>query len=164
MENAYWAGLFDGEGCIRINRWAKPGSTHVRYNLFCTLGITHRPTVELMAKQFDGHLSMNRHDLRNSNCRIQFLCTLASQKAAKFLREIRPFTSIKSDEIDVALKLQDHIDRTPYVRTGRRGIPRDGYEAIREYRESLYREIRDLKKRSFPPLLSNGPIEPSEAS
>lgn len=156
MENAYFAGLFDGEGCIRINRWEKPNSSHIRYNLFCTIGLSNRPAIDALNVRFPGHVGMNRHDLRGPNNRVLFVWTIGSRKAANFLKAIRPYTIIKSDEIDVALKLQDHISSTPYVRTGRRGVPRAGFEEIREYRESLYLEIAQLKKRSFPLLLPSG--------
>ena len=68
---------------------------------------------------------------------------------------------VKRDEIDIAIALQDHIRCNPYIPPGR-GKVRENREELFAYREKLYLEILALKKRSFPPLLINGPSEFSE--
>jgi hypothetical protein len=156
----YFAGLFDGEGCIRIGKWSKPNSTHVRYSLHATLGVNYLPVIQLMHETYGGSISENRHDLRGPNNRIVFIWTGASRVAAEFLHRVSPYLVIKREQAAVALRLQEHIDSTPYVRSGRKKEPRQGSEVINAYRDGLYHQIKELKKQSFPPLLNGGAIEP----
>jgi hypothetical protein len=157
MDDRYAAGLFDGEGYVRINRWEKPNSTHIRYNLFVGIGMSHLPIIQALQREYRGSLNMNRHDLRNPRARIQFTWNVASRIAATFLRRIEPHVIVKKDEVLIALRFQDHVENTPYVRLGRKKERRENHEEIYAYREGLYREISALKKRSFPPLLNDGP-------
>jgi len=151
MDDRYAAGLFDGEGCIRIARWKKPNSRHVRYQLYMSLGVTHRPVIEALQAKYGGSVNMNRHDLRSKKNRIQFTWNVSSQLGAAFLRRIQKHLIIKLDEVDVALALQDHIDTNPYKQVGPVAM-RDDHKKIIAYREKLFQKITVLKKRSWPPL------------
>lgn len=144
MDIRYAAGLFDGEGMVRIGRWAKPDSTHVRYQIRVTIGMSHRPVIESLHKQFGGSLHNNRHDLRNPKNRIQFNWIASSQAAVKFLRKVLPHLVVKREEAEIAIALQEHIDANrPTLKTR---------EALFAYRENLYQRITALKKRAYPPL------------
>ncbi len=153
MDDRYAAGLFDGEGYVRIARWAKPGSKHIRYQVIGGIGMTHRPVIEALREAYGGSVNMNRHDLRNKNHRIQFTWHVGSQIACDFLRRVMPHLVVKREEAEIALALQEHIDTNPYVSAGRNAL-RDDRTDIIAHRESLYRKISALKKRSFPPLTS----------
>ena len=149
MDDRYMAGLFDGEGYVRISRWKKPNTDHVRYQIFAGIGMTHLPIIEQIHETYGGSLHMNRHDKKNPNYKIQFSCIFASQKAATFLRHILPYTVVKSGQIKVALELQDHIDNTPYKRTKIRGALRENHDEILTYREKLFHHIISLRKRRY---------------
>lgn len=153
MDDRYVAGLFDGEGYIRISKWKKPNSTHIRYQLFGGIGMTHRPIIEALHAEYGGTLHQNRHDLRKSVNRIQFTWTFASQQGATFLRRILPYSVVKREEIELALQLQAHIDDNHYLPAGRNHMDeRPDRVEIFAYRDILHDKIRDLKKRSYPPL------------
>lgn len=152
LNDQYVAGLFDGEGMIRITNWKKPNSNHVRYALFGSLGMTYRPVIEFLQETYGGHLNQNRHDLRGTKNRIQFSWTVGSQIAASFLRRIQPYATVKREEIDIALELQKHIDENPYISRGRNHMgERPNRELILAHREELFQKITALKKRSFAP-------------
>ena len=158
FDDRYVAGLFDGEGYIRITKWKKPNSTHVRYSLFGGIGMSYFPIIEALQSKYGGSINQNRHDLRNPRARIQFTWIVASQYAATFLRKIQPFSIVKRDEIDIALAFQAHIDGNPYVSPGRNHMnERPNRESIIAYRDDLFHKITALKKRSFAPLLTSGP-------
>lgn len=150
MDDRYAAGLFDGEGYIRIARWQKPQSVHIRYQVFGGIGMTYYPVIQMLRDTYGGSINQNRHDLRSSNHRIQFTWHVGSQIAAIFLRRVIPFLVVKKEEAEVALMLQEHIDRLPY-KPGGTGI-RPDRDQVLAYREELYQRISSLKKRSFPPL------------
>lgn len=151
MDDRYVAGLFDGEGYVRIAKWEKPNSRHVRYQVFLGIGMTHRPIIEALHKEYGGSLNQNRHDLRSKKHRIQFTWTISSRGAVEFLNRVLPFLVVKKDEADIALKLQEHIDANPYKSVGPVAL-RDNHEKIIAHREKLYLAITALKKRSYPPL------------
>ena len=148
MDIRYAAGLFDGEGYVRIARWKKPNSRHVRYNVVAGIGMTYLPIIEALRDQFGGSLSENRHDLRNSKARIQFTWNIGSQVAARFLRKVLPHLIVKHDEAQLALLLQDNIDK--YVhKLGHHHIYHPDRDKIFAYRADLADQIFALKKRSF---------------
>ena len=158
LSDSYVAGLFDGEGYIRITNWKKPNSTHVRYALFGGIGMSYFPIIEALREKHGGSLNQNRHDLRNPRARIQFTWVVSSQNAATFLRKIQPFAIVKREEIDIALELQRNIDENPYISGGRNHMnERPNRDAILAKREELFQQITILKKRSFAPLLTSGP-------
>lgn len=156
MDIRYVAGLFDGEGMVSVTKWAKPGSTHIRYQLRVSIGMSHRPIIEALHAKFGGSLHNNRHDLRSSKNRIQFNWIASSQIAATFLRKVIPHLVVKRDEAELALAMQAHIDSNPYTRRVGRGAYGETEAAERAlrlaYREDLYQRITALKKRSYPPL------------
>jgi hypothetical protein len=163
MEIAYAAGLFDGEGYVRIARWEKPGSIHIRYNVIGGIAVTYLPIIQALRDQFGGSINQNRHDLRNPKHRIQFTWHIASQTAATFFRQIVPYLIIKREEVELALRLQDDIDAGQMTKfkgwhNGKSERNRNDPErlAIHAYREDLANQLFALKKRTFPPLSTDG--------
>src|ERR1700722_16756063 len=150
MHDIYAAGLFDGEGYIRINRWEKPNSWHIRYQVLCGIGMTYLPVIEDFAATYSGGVHMNRHDLKNPNHRIQFFCVVGSQIACAFLRRVLPHLIVKRDQAVLALELQADIDKHRFKLGNRSGIIHPDHAKIRAYRERLAAEISDHKKIAFP--------------
>jgi len=157
MNDIYAAGLFDGEGYVRIARWQKPNSPHIRWQVMAGIGMTHRPVIEALAAAYGGSLHNNRHDLRSDKNRIQFGWVVASQIAASFLRRVLPHLIVKKDQAELALKLQASIDEYRHKLGGGHRC-HERREEIREYRETLCRMIYDAKHVSFDPLLKDGPV------
>lgn len=149
MSPAYFAGLFDGEGYVRVARWEKPSSTHIRYQITAGIGMTFKPVIDLLLQEFGGSIHINRHDLRNKNARPQHCWIVASQKASAFFKVIKPFLIVKRDEVELALELQGNIDKYRHKFKNHRNTP-DQLE-VRAYREKLASEILALKKRQFMP-------------
>src|SRR6185437_16238748 len=111
MNDAYVAGLFDGEGWVRIATWHKPNSDHIRYQVIAGIGMTYHPVIKRLKEEYGGSIHENRHDLRNENNRIQFSWHIASQKAKVFFNRIYPHLIVKRDQVKLALELQDNIDK-----------------------------------------------------
>ncbi len=95
----YFAGLFDGEGCIRIGKNRITGHTSTpHYYLQVILANQNLAILEeLHVLCCGGHLQ------KGPGC---YRFHLASNMAAKFLLEIQPFSKIKQPEIVVALAFQ----------------------------------------------------------
>lgn len=158
MNIAYAAGLFDGEGYIRVARWKKPNSIHVRYQLIAGIGMTYLPVIQQLQQSFGGSVNQNRHDLRNKNARIVFTWHTASQTAAGFLKLVFPHLIVKREEVELALQLQANIDEYRY-KLGHHHSLHPDRDRIFAYRQELADQILALKKRSYPPLVDSGPSE-----
>lgn len=145
MDVRYAAGLFDGEGYIRVAVWKKPNSTHTRYQVYGGINMCHRPVIEALHAQFGGSMPNPGRRISPAH-RPLFTWNISSQIAASFLRQVLPFLIVKKDEAVLCLHLQSHIDEHKI------GIKKRDYpnkEAIFSYRASLAREIALLKHRTF---------------
>lgn len=160
MNIHYVAGIFDGEGFVYIFRKqlrSKPN--HTGYYVSVGVNMCHYPTIKALHEMFGGHIN-NGSTRKNPKHRPTFVWGIANQKAAEFLRTIRPFVTIKAAEIDVALALQAHIDQTSYVPippNKNQVTERPDRDEILAYRETLYQRCKELKTYSFTPLLNKGP-------
>lgn len=158
MEDAYVAGLFDGEGMVRVNKWNKPNSKHVRYQLWVSIANTHRPVLEIMHERFGGVLKANRHDLRNPNNRICYSWILGSQKAASFLRLVLPHLIIKREQAELGLKLQESIDAYKHTKLGNQYGFHPDRERVHAERQRIADEITRLKWLPYGSLSAVGPV------
>ena len=156
MDIRYAAGLFDGEGYVRVARWEKPNSRHVRYQVVGGIGMTYLPVIEALRDQFGGSVNQNRHDLRNPKARIQFTWHIASQTAASFFRRVVPHLMVKRDEVQLALELQDSIDKYRH-KLGHHYSEHPERDKIFAYRANLASRIFALKKRAYAPLVRSDP-------
>lgn len=148
MEIAYAAGLFDGEGYVRIARWAKPRSTHVRWQVIAGLGMTYLPIMKAWHKQFGGTLYINDHSKRNPNHRAQYMWKTSSQEACTFLRQVLPFLVVKREESVLCLELQANIEAHKF-KLGNRFWKHADHAGILALRQSLADQVRDLKHRRW---------------
>lgn len=167
LDDCYAAGLFDADGCVRINRWQKPNSTHIRFNVIATVANCCLPVIEAMRETYGGSIHKTQIRPAKETHRLQYAWHAGSQVACAFLVRVKPHLIVKADEAELALALQDHINSTSYRRPGRpkageASRPRTDSSEINAFREDLYHKIAALKKRSYPPLLSDGPSEISE--
>lgn len=148
LDIRYVAGLFDGEGYIRINRWEKPESEHIRYNLFGGINMTWQPLIESLAEQFGGKCYASRRHCSNPKHRTLYQWMVSSKRCAGFLALIRPHLVVKADEVDLAFEFQESIDRWKHKLGHHYGFHPQRHRVF-AHRERLYREISALKHRQF---------------
>lgn len=134
----YVAGLFDGEGCVRIAK--NKTRRNACYQLYVSINMSDPRAIKKVLETFGGKLYTSRKASKPTH-RILFSWVACSQKAADFLRQIRPFVTVKADEIDVALEFQSHIDSMGRQWRRNKILCSD----IIAYRESLFQKISSLK-------------------
>lgn len=156
MDIQYVAGLFDGEGTVRI--FKKVRENHIGYYVSASLAMCHRPVIEELQKKFGGTVHNNRADLTGPNRRCQFGWHTANKKAEAFLRQVTPFLIVKREEAEIALVLRDHMQQNPYI--WRRGF-RNNRDEILAYREHLYQRCKALKHVNYPPIEQDKEKPPS---
>jgi hypothetical protein len=135
----YLAGLFDADGsvmCVKKRRTPK----HTTYQLRCQFTNVYGPMVKLFEHRFGGRVFLNKSDRYNEAARRTHVWICVSRVAASFLREISPSLSIKREQAELALMLQDSIDRY----RGKLKHSPDG-EKIWAEREQIYQKIGKLK-------------------
>jgi hypothetical protein len=148
----YYAGLFDGEGCVLIRKLRRYQSEAEIYDYSIQAGIVMtdpRPIMEL--KEIYGG-STCKARIGDAIRRPTWRWTAVSQVAYRFLIRIHPFTLVKREEIAGAIRFQQHLNR---YRHGHRVKNKKGYHGypawIMKYREGVYHHLQALKKRVLHP-------------
>lgn|SRR2546425_8550533 len=146
-ELIYAAGFFDGEGCVYIRR-SPPHRQHVTIGYGVTVQVTNtnHEIVLFYKKAFGGSIQAAPPRPRR---RPLWVWRASAQIAARCLRSLLPYLRVKRAEAEIALSLQDAIDRhqaQTQPHPGRRGLPRvpDAELAVRE---GHYRRLYALPAR-----------------
>lgn len=138
---AYFAGLFDGEGCIHIRR-TKTKTQRVTYALVCKVSMCNFPALEQLHNSFGGSLIKERkHKYSNRNNKL-WTWTASCVMAKNFLLQIVPFLRIKKEEADLALLFQQGKQSGAIEGWGNK--PKTEEEL--EVEEAQYTQMRNLKQ------------------
>jgi hypothetical protein len=130
-DNAYLAGFFDGEGCIKIDK--SPSENTISYRLYVTVTNTHVPSLELFSSLYGGKIVPK---LDGPNC---FQWVLYGKKTVEaFLLASLPYLTVKHPQALLALE---------YVRMGREINPGK--------RDLLFTQMRNEKLKIQSELYSD---------
>lgn len=117
VSNQYWAGLFDGEGCVIPEKYfSKTHSEKFIVGVKVALVQKERMVLYLLQKKFGGFIHIRKNGIG------QWGCGKAIEVIA-FLEAIKPYAIIKAVEIVIALELLDAIvkPRTTSFQKDRQG-------------------------------------------
>ena len=154
MELSYVAGLFDGEGCIRVDEIHIPvgpnrPKPYNRQQLKVMLGMNHFPTIRALYDQFGGMItrdtSANNKSKKNA---IRYSWVSWSGKAAHFLEQILPFMIAKREQAKIAVLFQQHIRDCDTIFRKHRGVP-PNLMTIRRHRKRLIDELQRHKRARY---------------
>lgn len=145
LDVRYVAGLFDGEGCVAINK-RNPDSMggKPQYRLVLQVSMTNERVIALLRETCSGTYSPIHWHTRHNN-RTAYQWRTQANNAADLLREWIPHLVVKREEAILAVQFQDRLDA---MRNKLRYLPSDEQAAEWEYRESVYQAVRALKKAS----------------
>jgi hypothetical protein len=105
IDIAYYAGIFDGEGCVMICKAKnKTSSRGVRYWLQCRVVNTDKWLIDSLYMAFGG--SVFTRNRRDTNRMDIWDWSASSKQAGNFLEIIYPFLHVKKQEAKVALEFQ----------------------------------------------------------
>lgn len=102
---AYYAGLFDGEGCIHIRR-TMTKKQQVTYALVCKISMCSFYLLNEVHRLFGGSLIQERQHKYSNRYNKLWTWTVSCKMAGKFLFILRPFLKLKGAEADLALEFQ----------------------------------------------------------
>lgn len=149
MQNAYSAGLIDGEGYIGIQEAG--GSFQVRLKVAMTdKGLS---ALRHLMRVHGGRLDKPR-DPKDGRSRISYTWRLNGQTAIQVIRELRPMLLVKAQAADVALEFQEMVDSADRLPNGRARWT----EEMHERAAMLRARIQDANRRGpdpEPPTLPN---------
>ena len=137
---AYYGGLFDGEGSVFVSHQYRPSRMNKGLCLVVSVAMTDTIALRALLKDFGGSISTCGRMPKPTHHKQPYKWTVKARLAVAFLSSIRPYTLIKTDQIDVALMFQARINTVDF--RGRGGLPMEEYEA----RLELMRRLRALKK------------------
>lgn len=103
MDTAYAAGLFDGEGCIRIATQKR--GNHLGYQLIVCVNMTDPRPLLALQRAYGGSFYPGT-GRKNPNHRKLCCWTICARGALAFLELIRPWLIVKAQEADLAIEFQ----------------------------------------------------------
>ena len=99
---AYFAGFFDGEGCIFINRFWSAARQKRFYALQITVTNTNPVPLKLYQEIYGGALRYRKRNKSHEKSTATW--TVKSAMAENFLEDMIPHLIVKKDEAEVALE------------------------------------------------------------
>lgn len=144
-DDIYFAGLFDGEGCVLIDK-QKPAKTGVNpvYRLTAVIAMCDREPLDRIMKIYGVGGIYNAHYGRLAQAPA-FAWRAASRHAVKFLSSIYEHARVKREEIRVALEFQSRLETFRSKRFCGGSIPNTQEELAK--REEYRVELQRLKRR-----------------
>ena len=134
----YAAGLFDGEGCIHINKWTSALKNGNQYSLLVQIKMCDGRLLHDFKRDFGGNLTSEKRSLVNPKHSDILVWRVGARQAAAFLKEILPYLRLKRKQALLAISFQEKM---PITGRGRYPVTADEIH----FRENAYKEMRDLK-------------------
>jgi hypothetical protein len=144
---SYFAGLFDGEGCIQIVKYTSHWSRRKTkvYGLQVTVNMSSISPQKLLKKHFGGSIINRKGAIPNH--RDTHVWQIWGAKAMFFLKAIYPYSMIKKEQIENAIEFQEHLEVFQKVWPKIKGKSTNTLPSeVIEYREKLFKKAKDLKK------------------
>jgi len=109
---AYFAGFFDGEGCVYILK-RKPrssrGEINPAYQLCINITNTNPNTILLIKQYYGGYIGIQNQN--NENWRPCFRLVISSFGAERFLRDVYPYLILKKEEASIGLQFRSSFPK-----------------------------------------------------
>lgn len=141
---AYYAGLFDGEGCIHIDKVNK--GDRFNYTLRCKMSIIGLDALRQLQFDFGGSLTKDKFHSKGNRANAIWTWVVWSQNSVNFLNAIMPYAGLKKKEAILAIEFQCG-KQTRGAKGGHWGNGRKTTEALAK-EDSQYILMRNLKRRA----------------
>ena len=106
IELAYFAGLFDGEGCVQIaHHKPQRGKRTEQHTLRCAVNMVNKRCVSSFLA-FGGSMCQKTRDIGNPKWQPQWTWSISSNQAMGFLKILLPFIHLKKEQFELAIEFQ----------------------------------------------------------
>jgi hypothetical protein len=103
---AYFAGLFDGEGCVSVTEVkSKPGGRSPTFQTLAQVSMTDRRALHFLLDSFGGSL----HLINKEGARPVWVWSVYQKTAKLFLEAILPYLIVKKLQADLLIELENGI-------------------------------------------------------
>ena len=107
LELSYFAGLFDGEGCIQIaHHKPQQGKRTEQHTLRCSVNMVNKHCVNSFLS-FGGSVCQKTRDTGNGKWQPQWSWSISSNQAMSFLKTLSPFLRLKKPQAKLAIEFQE---------------------------------------------------------
>ena len=130
--SGYLAGFFDGEGCISIIKTKNP----LRYTLNVHVINTNFDILKLYNNKFGGNIVKNTNKNSKEYYKEAWVWYPFSDNIITFLKFIKPYTIVKNEQIEYAIKFKEWYSKIRKIKTS------DQIQISEKY----YIKLRELKK------------------
>jgi hypothetical protein len=96
VEVAYFAGLLDGEGCVRVGKFRNKNGA-LRYRAYMVIAMTDARPINWLVSTVGGKLYIDKK-ARSGNSKICFCWTVNAREGAAILRRAMPLLLVKSEQ------------------------------------------------------------------
>ncbi len=139
LKLAYFAGLFDGEGCIQIaHHKPQRGKRTEQHTLRCAVCMTDRHCV-VSFLAFGGSVCQKTKFISNPKWQMQWTWSISSNQAKAFLETLLPFVQLKRQQAKLAIEFQEMRSRPKTTNK----VSRDELKK----RDWYWQELKELKRR-----------------
>lgn len=146
-ECAYFAGVVDGEGCIRINKvlTSSRGKKYLAYRPFLSITNTNQALVDKLCYLSKPSSKILEHrEKKNPNNRPQLRATWTDSRCLELLKLIRPYVTRVKKQLDLVLNFYTHLKKAKH-RNNRFGVPQEELA----WREEQISKLALLKRGSI---------------
>lgn len=151
---AYAAGFFDGEGCVNfaVSRYRRHGELRGKaISLRVMIGNTDLEVLQWFVATFGGRIDKKpRHSSKNA--RPCWVWSATFKEALPFLQAIRPYSRVKSSQIDLVLEFSawrlQPVETRCYKLPGGRGTWKRTPESLAKEAEYKTR-LHELNRRGI---------------
>ena len=137
ISTEYLAGFFDGEGSVGIYPNKNRSVSGKSYRLQVSIGQVDSTVLRFLKERFGGTLTLYERSKTMENRKDAWYWFIHARRALVFLEEIRPYTIVKRNEIELAVEFMENKMR-PGQRYSDLGIEDTGPEYCQK--------MKDLKR------------------
>jgi len=132
-EKAYFAGIFDGEGHVRLGFASR---TNARFDTVLSIVNTDLDMLLVANRAFGGSISMRP---QYKNRKIVGHLQVSGEESTRMAEILEPYSRIKKKQLKIFIEARRHLQLTNSDGTGRKGIKLTTNEILtrREYVERL---------------------------
>jgi len=146
---AYFAGLFDGEGCITIKRTAPRGRQRTHTYVFSlSIEMADPRPIKAICQAYNLNFTHNtsRHLKNPDKHRYLYVAQIGRQSGIRILKMLLPYLIAKREEAEKAIEFYERCF-PPHLINGRnrRRVPKE----LVALRHRYYTDLRQLKQRNF---------------
>ena len=144
---AYFAGLFDGEGCVFINKtWQNKRKLSPRYKLQVSITNSNPKPLIIIKQLYGGIISARRKN--NEKYKAWYVWRVTTKSAENFLRDILPYLIIKKEEVELALIHRKFANKHRMDSQENKNIKHYTDEELKK-QEKIRIELKELKRTAY---------------